>query len=50
MVYWEPHIQITDAIIQEKRIKAWKRAWKIELIEATNPNWRDLKADLIWLD
>lgn len=30
------------AITREKQIKEWKRAWKIELIESVNPDWRDL--------
>jgi putative endonuclease len=38
LIYLEIHDRITDAIVREKRIKAWKRAWKIELIEAANPN------------
>jgi putative endonuclease len=37
---------VDDAIRREKILKAWKRAWKIELIEATNPTWRDLWDDL----
>ncbi len=35
-----------SAIIREKRLKEWQRAWKIELIEATNPEWLDLAIDL----
>jgi putative endonuclease len=35
------------AIVREKTIKAWKRRWKLELIEAMNPNWRDLYPDLL---
>ena len=31
-----------QAIIKEKQIKNWTRAWKIELIEKSNPNWYDL--------
>jgi putative endonuclease len=34
------------AIIREKRIKKWNRAWKVELIEKENPDWRDLAEDL----
>ena len=30
------------AIVREKRLKEWRRAWKIELIEAHNENWDDL--------
>ncbi|APF20124.1 putative endonuclease [Caldithrix abyssi DSM 13497] len=36
-----------SAIIREKRIKKWKRAWKIELIEGMNPEWKDLYYDLL---
>lgn len=42
LVYAEPHDRIDLAIAREKAIKSWKRAWKIELIEAGNPGWRDL--------
>jgi putative endonuclease len=31
-----------SAIVREKRIKKWNRAWKIELIETGNPYWNDL--------
>ena len=37
---------IRDAIAREKAIKKWNRAWKIELIERNNPDWRDLWFDL----
>jgi putative endonuclease len=33
---------IRDAIDHEKRIKRWRREWKIKLIEASNPNWDEL--------
>ena len=42
LVYAEEHDSIEDAIAREKAMKAWKRAWKIELIEAVNPAWDDL--------
>lgn len=45
LVWFEPHDTMESAIVREKQIKAWKRAWKIELIEKTNPYWRDL-----WLE
>ena len=38
----ERHYTIDDAIRREKLLKAWRRAWKIELIESANPEWRDL--------
>ena len=42
LVYAEEHDSIGDAIAREKAMKAWKRAWKIELIEGLNPAWDDL--------
>jgi putative endonuclease len=42
LVYFEPFDQIELAIHREKRLKKWKRAWKIGLIEKANPNWSDL--------
>lgn len=46
LIYAEQHDRIDDAIAREKTIKAWRRAWKIELIESINPTWRDLWDDL----
>ena len=45
LVWFEQHSTMENAIIREKRIKKWNRAWKLELIEASNPNWRDLAED-----
>ncbi|WP_298359784.1 GIY-YIG nuclease family protein [uncultured Litoreibacter sp.] len=42
LVWYEEHQDINEAILREKRIKKWNRAWKIELIEASNPSWEDL--------
>ncbi len=42
LVYCEPHDRVEDAIAREKAMKAWKRRWKIELIEKANPGWDDL--------
>jgi putative endonuclease len=42
LVYAEFHSTMVEAILREKRIKAWRRAWKLILIEETNPTWRDL--------
>ena len=46
LVWYEPHESMTGAIARERAIKEWKRAWKIELIEAENREWRDLYPDL----
>ncbi|WP_047550205.1 GIY-YIG nuclease family protein [Methylotenera sp. G11] len=47
LVYYEIHETMESAIAREKNIKAWKRAWKIELIERSNLVWRDLYHDLL---
>ncbi len=41
-VYFEQHHDIEYAIKREKNLKAWKRDWKIRLIEENNPHWLDL--------
>ena len=45
LVYFELHEDMYEAIVREKRIKKWNRAWKIELIERGNPDWRDLSGE-----
>lgn len=42
LVWYEPHGSGESAIIREKRLKKWRRAWKVELIETMNPGWYDL--------
>lgn len=42
LVYYEIHGDIMEAIKREKNIQAWKRNWKLQLIEKNNPNWNDL--------
>lgn len=42
LVWYELHDHMEPAIAREKTIKEWKRAWKLELIEAANPQWLDL--------
>jgi len=42
LVYYELHEDITQAIAREKRMKKWRRAWKIHLVEKHNPEWEDL--------
>jgi putative endonuclease len=45
LVYVEFHETMAQAILREKQIKEWQRAWKIELIERANPQWCDLYED-----
>ncbi len=42
LVWFEYFDHIEFAIKREKQLKEWKRAWKIELIEKSNPDWHDL--------
>jgi putative endonuclease len=42
LVWYEQHESMESAIKREKRLKEWKRKWKLELIESANPNWKDL--------
>ncbi|HEY1246892.1 MAG TPA: hypothetical protein VGF29_18875 [Hyphomicrobiaceae bacterium] len=41
-VHYETNHTMMDAIQREKRIKEWRRQWKIRLIEGMNPEWIDL--------
>jgi putative endonuclease len=47
LVWFEQHSQLTVAVAREKEIKKWRRSWKLELIEKSNPQWRDLYEDFI---
>jgi putative endonuclease len=47
LVYFEMHHEMAEAIQREKQLKKWNRAWKIELIEKTNPGWRDLWQEIV---
>ena len=42
LVYFEQFDDPENAIKREKRLKKWRRAWKIALIEKANPDWNDL--------
>ena len=46
LVYYEEHASVNEAIAQEKRLKRWKREWKIQAIDAFNPEWDDLYEQL----
>ena len=47
LVYFEVHEDMENAITREKRIKKWNRAWKLRLIEETNPDWNDLYESIL---
>jgi putative endonuclease len=47
LVYYEIYNDMYEAIKREKAMKKWLRKWKIELIEKTNPDWKDLYEEII---
>ena len=47
LVWYENHSRIEDAIQREKNLKHWIRKWKLELIETSNPGWRDLYLEML---
>ena len=47
LVWYEHHARIEDAIQREKNLKHWLRSWKLQLIERSNPQWRDLYTDML---
>ena len=48
LVWYEEHPRMLDAIAREKGVKRWRRDWKLKLIEAENPGWRNLSEG--WFD
>jgi putative endonuclease len=42
LIYFETHSDVEAAITREKQMKKWNRAWKVRLIEESNPNLDDL--------
>ena len=50
LVWCEPHDTMESAILREKRLKKWDRAWKLALIEERNPHWEDLAVSLFGYD
>ena len=46
LVYFDATDDVSIAIERETRLKAWKRRWKLELIEKMNPSWKDLYGEL----
>ncbi|MDR0770431.1 MAG: GIY-YIG nuclease family protein [Burkholderiales bacterium] len=47
LVWYELHETMDSAIAREKALKSWKRSWKLQLIENTNPTWADLYPSLL---
>ena len=50
LAWHEFHSTMESAIAREKVMKKWKRGWKMDLIEKSNPAWRDLYSDILGLD
>jgi putative endonuclease len=48
LVWYEEFFDVRDAIDREKELKKWRRAWKIALIEKTNPDWNELFRGVGW--
>ncbi len=46
LVYYENFLSIEEAILREKQLKNWRRQWKLNLINQSNPQWKDLAIDL----
>jgi putative endonuclease len=46
LVYYEEYASVLEARAREAALKRWRRAWKFDLIEKLNPDWRDLAAEL----
>jgi putative endonuclease len=48
LVWYREYVDIGEAIVDEKRIKKWRRDWKISLIEEMNPEWQELYGGMGW--
>lgn len=48
LVWYRECEDIGQAIVEEKRIKRWRRAWKVRLIEEMNPDWREHYGGMGW--
>lgn len=47
LVWYEQHGSMEAAIRREKALKKWRREWKFELVESSNPEWRDLWGEIL---
>ena len=49
LVYFEEYASITEARARERSLKRWRRAWKLDLVDKSNPAWRDLAEEhFVW--
>ena len=47
LVYYEKYDSLEEALVREKQMKAWKRQWKMRLVDHWNPEWKDLSEGFI---
>jgi putative endonuclease len=47
LVYFEEYSSILEARARERRLKRWRRSWKLKLVDQFNPEWRDLAEELV---
>ena len=47
LVHFEVFESVENAIQREKQLKDWRRVWKVDLIEQSNPYWRDLYDEIV---
>ena len=46
LVHYKQFDNANEAIAREKQLKDWQRKWKLELIEESNPDWKDLYGEI----
>ena len=46
LVWYEQHGDVRVALVRERAVKKWNRAWKVRLLEESNPRWADLAAEI----
>jgi putative endonuclease len=46
LAWYELHGTMESAILREKQLKKWNREWKLQLVQESNPEWRDLWDDI----
>ena len=47
LAWYELHGTMESAILREKQLKKWNREWKLRLVQEANPEWRDLRSDIV---
>ena len=47
LAWYEMHGTMESAILREKQLKKWNREWKLRLVQEANPEWRDLRSDIV---